>query len=669
MRSRGIWVSGGALAVATLLSFLIGPETFRGNRPASPVIGNARALQASYERWKAQYERTEGGRRLVLSLGYSKGLSAGFSRAQGQITLDLADGTTSVEISGLGAEHAFEVWLVDNRPGSGRSVKPEPGDAMLRIGSLKPTGSSATLETRLDRARLAGFQIDLVVVTRAGETPVDGGLLFGSPTLFQRIYYSQRAGRLATFAERGRAGSDNSGPAANLLAAPFRALVPAPAYAQSSDLTTALATLVQHGENLFFKGTFNGNGRTCGTCHPAENNFTIDPAFIQTLPPNNPLFVAEFIPALSENFENPTLMRQFGLILENVDGSEDLDSKFVMRGVPHTLALRLSVGLPPAPPRTGWGGDGAPGSGSLRDFATGAVMQHFTKTLARGPGTDFRLPSPAELDAMEAFQLSLGRQDELDLTALLLVSPAGGVGVPNPETGRQIFLNNDVGKCNRCHRNAGSNNAQGANQNFDSGVETALNPAGPLPPDGGLGLELNATTGGFGNGTFNTPPLVEAADTGPFFHNNLVATIEEAVRFYTTPAFNESTAGKGFPGQIALTEQQIADVAAFLRAINALENIRSSLVRLDKAKLVTGDAREFGQLNRLLALATVDVRDAIKVLAGVGLYQTAVDILREDAVKNLVGAMGKKTKAQRDAAIDQAIAAELSARTIIQVLP
>jgi len=510
-----------------------------------------------------------------------------------------------------------------------------------------------------------------VVVTRAGETPVDGSLLFGSPTLFQRIYYSQHAGRLATFAEHGRPGSANSGPAANLLAAPFRALVPAPAYAQSSDLTTALATLVAQGEALFFKETFNGNGRTCGTCHPAENNFTIDPTFIQTLPANNPLFVAEFIPALSENFENPILMRRFGLILENVDGFDDLDSKFVMRGVPHTLALITSL-TPPSGPgpsqRTGWGGDGAPGSGSLRDFATGAVTQHFTKTLARRPGTDFRLPTPAELDAMEAFQLSLGRQADLDLTALRLVSPAGGVGVPNPETGRQIFTNNAVGKCNRCHANAGANNAAGVNQNFETGVERALHPADlagiPLPPDGGFDFGTNEV-GGIGDGTFNTPPLVEAADTGPFFHNNLVETIEEAVRFYTTLAFSASRSGGGFPGPIALTEQQIADVAAFLRTISALENIRSSLEKLSKAKSVTGGAREFGQVNRLLALATADVRDAIKVLAGAGLYQTAVDILQNDAVKNLVASMGKKTKAERDAAIDQAIIAELSARSFI----
>ncbi|PYM37252.1 MAG: hypothetical protein DME15_01830, partial [Candidatus Rokuibacteriota bacterium] len=65
--------------------------------------------------------------------------------------------------------------------------------------------------------------------------------------------------------------------------------------------------LVAKGRDLFFNETFAGNGRTCGTCHPEENNFTIDPAFIARLPKDNPLFVAEFNPALKENFENPAL--------------------------------------------------------------------------------------------------------------------------------------------------------------------------------------------------------------------------------------------------------------------------------------------------------------------------------------------------------------------------
>ena len=160
-----------------------------------------------------------------------------------------------------------------------------------------------------------------------------------------------------------------------------------------------------------------------------SNNFTIDPAFIQNAhrrKPRDPLFVAEFNPAL-KNLENPALMRQFGLILENLDG---FTNPGVMRGVPHTLGMRVSINVRPneadsdattAAPwseATGWSGDGAPGDGSLRSFAIGAVIQHFPKTLNRIPVRTSACPTEAELDALEAFQLSLGRQTEINLAAM-----------------------------------------------------------------------------------------------------------------------------------------------------------------------------------------------------------------------------------------------------------
>src|SRR5262245_15125781 len=47
------------------------------------------------------------------------------------------------------------------------------------------------------------------------------------------------------------------------------------------------------GADLFFRENFNGNGRTCGTCHRVERNFAIDPTFIARLPNSDPLFIAE----------------------------------------------------------------------------------------------------------------------------------------------------------------------------------------------------------------------------------------------------------------------------------------------------------------------------------------------------------------------------------------
>jgi hypothetical protein len=377
----------------------------------------------------------------------------------------------------------------------------------------------------------------------------------------------------------------------------------------------------RRGERLFFEETFGGNGRTCGTCHRAEDNFGLTPAFIATLPANDPLFVAETNPALRQNFENPRLMRGFGMILENLDGFRDVANVFTMRGIPHTLAMRTSVNSAVGP-RTGWSGDGAPGDLSLRSFATGAVIQHFTKTLARVPGEDFRLPTEQELNDIEAFMLSLGRQQDLTLPLQLKSVVA--------TRGQAIFVNPALGKCNACHFNAGANGdpavfgPDAGNRNFNTGVENLPDQPADLtgekvPPDDGFGTP--------GNGEFNTPPLVEAADTGPFFHNNAIETIEGAVAFYNGAAFNESPAGillRNATGSgITLDATQVVAVAAFLRVINALENIRQAVAYVEEARSV-----DRTRATRQLRLASEETNDAVQVLSGGGLHPLAVQRLQ-----------------------------------------
>lgn len=423
------------------------------------------------------------------------------------------------------------------------------------------------------------------------------------------------------------------------------------------------AALIAKGRALFFNETFEGNGRTCGTCHREENNFAIDPAFIATLPKNDPLFVAEFNPALRENFEQPRLMREFGLILENLDGFDDLANKFTMRGVPHTLALRTSIQSPQGP-RTGWSGDGAPGDGSLRSFAVGAVIQHFTKTLNRVAGIDFRLPTEAELDALEAFQLSLGRQQELQLPLRLKGTIA--------RRGQAIFLDNGLGKCNICHRNAGANATLGTqdagNANFNTGVESLPDLPAKLT---GLKVPLDDGLGRPGDGTFNTPPLVEAADTGPFFHDNAVETIEGAVAFYNGQAFNNSPAGRFLASLdpqrvgIRLDATQVVAVAAFLRVINALENIRQSIELLNQSTAL--GASERAQATRLLKRAGKETEDGIAVLAGGGLHPEAVAHL--GAAKRQIG-RAVHSSLRRDRLAREAIEAHGKARAqLIEVQP
>jgi hypothetical protein len=289
------------------------------------------------------------------------------------------------------------------------------------------------------------------------------------------------------------------------------------------------------------------------------------------------------------------------------------------------LALRTSIASQQGP-RTGWSGDGAPGDRSLRAFAVGAVIQHFTKTLNRVAGVDFRLPTDPELDALEAFQLSLGRDRDLDLPLPLKGTVA--------KRGQEIFLDNGLGKCNICHSNAGANTTRGTqdagNANFNTGVEDLPDHPADLtgermPPDDGFGIP--------GDGTFNTPPLVEAADTGPFFHNNAVDTIEGAVAFYNGQAFNNSPSGRFLAGQdpkgvgIQLDATQVVAVAAFLRVINALENVRLSVELLKESTAFGFFERE--KARQRLRRALRETNDSIAVLAGAGLHPEAVEELND----------------------------------------
>src|SRR4029077_3387612 len=124
--------------------------------------------------------------------------------------------------------------------------------------------------------------------------------------------------------------------------------------------------------------------------------------------------------------------------------------------------------------RTGWSGDGAPGDGSLRSFLTGAVTQHYTKTLAHQPGVDFRLPTAQELDLTLAFQLALGRTNELDLSQVNLFDAEANVG-------RHAVLDPPRGRCHLCARNAGPiPQDAGKNGNFDSGPR--LSPTANFTP-------------------------------------------------------------------------------------------------------------------------------------------------------------------------------------------
>jgi len=488
----------------------------------------------------------------------------------GSAALVFGEGRVTASLNDVPSGANFDLWFVKNIAGSGRTVKPESGDTFVKVGTFGVT-SPTTRSLNVVVGGNVNFDLDMVVVTRQGQHPTASRIAVGSRTLFEKRFFRERAGRTL---------DPVSGTIAN-------------------DIETT-DPLVGRGAELFFNEQFAGNGRTCGTCHRADRSLTIDAAFIATLPQSDALFVAETNPALA-GLENPTLMRQRGLILENVDGLEDPTHKFVMRGVPHTLALNTTndvtvAGFGPPDQRIGWGGDGAPGRATMNEFAFGAVIQHFTKTLSRRPGIDFRIPTQEELDALEAFQLFTGRQKFLRGNNLQFRDARAAQG-------KDLF--NGQGQCTACHSDFFQTPS---NSSFNTGVAT-LTP--DLPNDDGF----------LQSGLFNVPPLIEAADTPPLFHNNAAADIEAAVGFYVSQNFRNSPEGF-FDINLDLTQQ--ANIAAFLRVLNAAENVRQVRKRVSFVR----NNRSSGNTD-LLTVAIADTQDALTVLSAKGLNPTSQNELAD----------------------------------------
>jgi cytochrome c peroxidase len=629
------------------------------------------------------FDRSAGGQPsnvVVLSVSNLRGVSSEAMNAGGTVKVDLASGAVTSTVDLLPAGAAFDLWLLDNRPGPGHTTLADPQDRLVRIGTYAANAGTHTLAASLGPGAFTSFFPDRALVVRSGESPLHSFVLTGPSTVFDRLRRRQV-----------RFVDDASAP---------RGFDPT-----SSTRTARFAKLIAQGRQLFLDEPFNGNGRTCGTCHSERNNFTIDPEFISTRPSSDPLFVAETNPALAD-LENPDLLRQFGLILVNADGFQP-ERGFVLRAPQPVLALSNSTtpqdpsfgidfstnGRNPNPPeRLGWGNDGAP----LRDFALVAIAQHAPKTLNRRAGLDFRIPTDEELDALAAYQLALGRQEDFDLPSLELKSPLARSGKALFLDSGNLFEPGTHKNCNGCHFNGGGSagmsfndqtpgfpDIDGSPRGFNIGAGTNANEiplalALSLPRDGGFG-QILTMFGSFGNtddlpppfghlefAEFNSPPVVESADTGPFFHNHTVKDLESAVAFYGTPAFQNSLQNSVTPVSISADpdDGEVQAIAAFLRVLNALENIRSSINVAERGRRMT----KTDDMRELAGLALTDTIDAMQVLSAGALakqvepavlsarvrllaarlaFETARHLRNRQAIETLIDAAAHSLRAAR----------------------
>ena len=652
---------GSLLLSAALLGAL--PAWADRSGSTNYAAGDRSVFMDKFKAYQAR-QLQDGPDTVTIGLGQLRGLSRSFTGSSGVLALNLRSGSFTADLRGLSAGATYGLWLVDVP--QGQPVSDLANARWIKLAQVRATEVASHVAGRLDPqalgGSLSGFQIDRVVLSRGGQSPAEV-LASGSMSVLQKLFFRGTGAPIAGAVQRPLL------PLSSLVPEVLAGTAAAAGTATTTDAAAAatpLDVLIEQGARLFFDHTFGGNGRTCGTCHPASRNFTIDTAFISGLPPDDPLFVAETNPALAQ-LERPALMRQFGLILENVDGLDDPANKFVMRSVPHTLGLQVSLTTDQAranPPAamTGWSGDGAPGAGSLRDFAVGAVTQHFTRSLNRVAGVDFVLPNDQQLDALEAFQLSLGRSTDFDLGKVSFADA-------NVAAGQALFINGTGsptagGRCSGCHGNGGALAGNGQNRNFNTNVEDVVHPAQGVqafPHDGGFGQTLNAA-GTFGDRTFNTPPVVEAADTAPFFHNNVVSTLEGVVQFYAGPEFNTPRAAGA---RFSFTPAQVSQIANFMRGLNTLQNIIEVRRSLNGVMALTGNPQP--QVQGGLQLAASNTGDAIRVLGEGGIFPLAVPHLNQ-AQSLIAQARAANNANTRAPFINQALAELDAAQALVATI-
>jgi cytochrome c peroxidase len=397
------------------------------------------------------------------------------------------------------------------------------------------------------------------------------------------------------------------------------------AQGQSGRSVTQSIQDVFEGERLFDRETFDGNGRTCLTCHSRETG-TVSPADARARfrrNPNDPLFVHDG--SDDENGDgfgdgqHATRMLQSATLLmrirlhDNVEvkGHPEIREVTVRRGIPTTLntpALDPVLMLDGRQP-------------TLQDQALGAITQHAQAT---------RAVTSRELDLIANFQKTPRFYSSLEMLLFAFADrppelPAGRTA--SEKRGRTFFEdlppdfsvtppNFKRGSCAACHSGPLMNQtnpflpvAVPPGSRFQDVLVSTFNVAGNpaidfifhnqpndlnpatnqdgvadgnievSSPDPGRALIsgraddnfVQLPTASFDHlNAFKISPLRGIRNTAPYFHDNSARTLEDVVEHYRKFFLIVTDVDGPGPQQplIVLTEQDKADIVAFMKLLN-----------------------------------------------------------------------------------------------------
>jgi cytochrome c peroxidase len=342
----------------------------------------------------------------------------------------------------------------------------------------------------------------------------------------------------------------------------------------------ALTKNQKKGQNIFNTATYNGNGRTCRSCHPSEagESGTLSPADLQALfaaNPNDVLFQHDGADVGSPGtFDRLLSEATFQITIPLPDNVSIVGSSArtvtLLRSVPTTM------NIPALDPFLMWDGRDP----TLEDQAEGAILAHSQSTFV----------SDNQLDAIADFQTTLFNRQNLRDFANGGPAPELPLGNTASEIrGRRFFTPDgpDSG-CGWCHSGPMLNEVSPfgseippplpIGSRFITILVSELNRAG-LPvytfrftnPDGSTtdvetpdpGRAL--ITGDVADvNAFKIQTVWGVKDTAPYFHDSNAKDLDELMVFYDMAfsAFFELP-----PGEHFFSDQDKADIIAFVKLL------------------------------------------------------------------------------------------------------
>ncbi len=337
------------------------------------------------------------------------------------------------------------------------------------------------------------------------------------------------------------------------------------------------SAVVDEGRRLFEHETFDGNGRTCATCHGKATG-TVSPAEAQArfaADPDDPLFRpidsddgagTSYTRLLTDATIRVTLPLPAGWRLADDPTATTVT---VRRAIPSTLNVPALDPILMADGR----------NTSLQEQAHGAIDAHYEPD---------RQPTAAELDLIAGHQVtkhffsSKTLRDYADGGPAPTLPPGHS---PAQKRGRKWFVRSAAGICSHCHAGPMLNETSEFLQpppgvivppgsRFFTAFVSELNKAnapvrtfivtGPggaetivQSPDPGLAL----ITGDPGTANlFRIPTLWGSAKTGPWFHDNSAKTLADLAQHYSD--YFTIVLGTG------LTAQDQADIIAYMKLLD-----------------------------------------------------------------------------------------------------